>query len=388
MNAAARAQLAKVRRPVIKIGSAVLTGSNLAEGRTGQRLDRARFAALCDGVAALCLPGGKGPRLWPTVVSSGAVALGVERLGLPGRPKEMALKQAAAAVGQSRLMRLWDDHFEERGLMCAQVLLTHADIAHRGRYLNARRALAELRSRGVVPVINENDTVSVEEIKFGDNDSLAAMVVDLVEADLLVILTDVGGVYTTDPRTDPNAVRLPLIEKVTTSTEALAQQEGESSLGTGGMLSKLKAARHVSEAGVPCAVVPGVPGILQRLLAGDDVGTLILPQGERLGLRKRWMLDLKARGVLRIDDGARLAVLEGKKSLLPSGVREVTGTFCAGDPVDLVGLDGQRVARGLAVYGADEVRRIQGLRSAQIEGALGYRLLDCVVHRDDLVVTA
>jgi len=267
------------------------------------------------------------------------------------------------------------------------VLLTHADIANRGRYLNARRALAELISRSVIPVINENDTVSVEEIKFGDNDALAAMVVDLVEADLLVILTDTGGVYSAVPRTHPDAVRLPVIARITPAIEALAQ-EGGSGLGTGGMLSKLKAARRASEAGVPCAVVPGVPGILQKLLAGEDVGTLILPQGERRGLRKSWMLDLKARGEIRIDDGARDAVLERKKSLLPSGVREVTGSFAAGDPIDVLSLDGARIARGLAVYGADEVRRIQGLRSAEIEGALGYRLLDCVVHRDDLVVTA
>ncbi|MBS2020994.1 MAG: glutamate 5-kinase, partial [Deltaproteobacteria bacterium] len=224
--------LSKTRRPVIKIGSAVLAGAAPAAGKSGPRLDRARFGALCDDVAALCTSK-RGHKLSPTVVSSGAVALGVERLGLPGKPKEMALKQAAAAVGQSRLMRLWDDHFDERGVTCAQVLLTHADIAHRGRYLNARRALGELLERDVVPVINENDTVSVEEIKFGDNDALAAMVVDLVEADLLVIMTDAGGVYTADPRKHPDATRLSVIEKVTASVEALAQ-EGGSGMGTGG----------------------------------------------------------------------------------------------------------------------------------------------------------
>lgn len=387
MPQSARSQLSKIRRPVIKIGSAVLAGAAAGAGESGPRLDRARFAALCDDVAALRQPAGKGPPRAPTVVSSGAVALGVERLGLLGKPKEMALKQAAAAVGQSRLMRLWDDQFEARGLMCAQVLLTHADIAHRGRYLNARRALGELLGRGVIPVINENDTVSVEEIKFGDNDALAAMVVDLVEADLLVILTDAGGVYTADPRRDPQASRIPLIGKVTAAVEALAG-DGGSGLGSGGMLSKLKAARRASEAGVPCAVVPGEPGILARLLAGEDVGTLILAQGERRGLRKRWMLDLKARGELRVDDGARAAVLERKKSLLPSGVHEVLGEFAAGDPVELTSLAGERFARGLSVYSAEEVRRIRGKASAEIEGALGYRLLDCVVHRDDLVVTS
>ena len=315
------------------------------------------------------------------------MALGIERLQLPSRPREMALKQAAAAAGQSRLMRLYDDAFEARGLICAQVLLTHADIAHRGRYLNARRALGALVERGVVPVINENDTVSVEEIKFGDNDALAAMVVDLVEADLLVILTDAVGVCSADPRKHPDARRFSVIDRVTPAVEALAGDAG-SEVGTGGMVTKLRAARRATEAGVPCAIIPGEPRALQRLLDGEDVGTLILAQGERLRLRQRWMLDLKARGELRVDDGARTALLEGKKSLLPSGVREVRGSFAQGDPVEIVSLDGHPFARGLAVYAADEVRRIAGLRSGEIEARLGYRLLDCVVHRDDLVVTA
>ena len=381
MTQSPRARLEKTRRPVIKIGSAVLAGwGGQAASRT---LDRERFSALCDDVAAVA-DGGK--RL-PVLVSSGAVALGVERLKLAARPREMALKQAAAAAGQSRLMRLYDDALETRGLTCAQVLLTHADIAHRGRYLNARRALGALLERGIVPVINENDTVSVEEIKFGDNDALAAMVVDLVEADLLIILTDAPGVCSADPRKDPEAKRLSIIDRVTPAMEALAGDAG-SEVGTGGMITKLRAARRASEAGVPCAIVPGEPGSLQRLFEGEDVGTLVLAQGERLRLRQRWMLDLKARGELRVDDGARTAVLEGKKSLLPSGVREVRGSFAQGDPVEIVSLDGRPFARGLAVYAADEVRRIAGLRSAEIEARLGYRLLDCVVHRDDLVVTA
>jgi glutamate 5-kinase len=362
---------------VIKIGSTVLAGT---VGKAGPpSLDRQKFARLCDDLAAIA------EGRTPVVVSSGAVVLGVERLQLSQRPKEMALKQAAAAVGQSRLMRLYDDELEARGLRCAQVLLTHADIADRGRYLNARRALAELLARNVVPVINENDTVSVEEIKFGDNDALAGMVVDLVEADLLVILTDAGGLYGADPRKDPAAERIPYLETVTAAVEALAG--GESAVGTGGMVTKLRAARRASEAGVPCAIVPGEPGVLQRLLGGEDVGTVIAPQGERHGLRKRWMLDLKIRGELRVDDGARLALIDRKKSLLPSGVREVRGSFASGDPVEISSLDGTPFARGLAVYSADEVRRIVGRRSAEIEAALGYRLLDCVVHRDDLVVT-
>src|SRR3989441_10398628 len=276
MTQSPRAQLAQTRRPVIKIGSAVLAGRG---GQAGApTLDRERFSALCDDVAAIA---GGGARL-PILVSSGAVALGVERLHLPSRPREMALKQAAAAAGQSRLMRLYDDAFEARGLTCAQVLLTHADIAHRGRYLNARRALGALVERGVVPVINENDTVSVEEIKFGDNDALAAMVVDLVEADLLVILTDAAGLCEKDPRKDPSAQRISHLERITPEVEALAG-DPRSSVGSGGMITKLRAARRASEAGVPCAIVPGEPGILQKLLHGDDGGTVVSVQGERRG---------------------------------------------------------------------------------------------------------
>src|SRR4051812_27298966 len=234
-----RSSLSRCRRPVIKIGSAVLTGG--AGKELAPSLDRRKFASLCDDIAAVA------QGRTPVIVSSGAVALGVERLGFRQRPKEMALKQAAAAGGQSRLMRLYDDELETRGLRCAQVLLTHADIANRSRYLNARRALAELLGRNVVPVINENDTVSVEEIKFGDNDALAAMVVDLVEADLLVILTDAGGVYTSDPRRDPAARRIPEIERVTPEIEAVA--DSGSALGTGGMITKLRAARRASEGG-------------------------------------------------------------------------------------------------------------------------------------------
>ncbi|HYY52271.1 MAG TPA: glutamate 5-kinase, partial [Myxococcales bacterium] len=212
MTNSLRSTFARCRRPVIKIGSAVLAG---AGGKAGPpSLDRQKFTRLCDDLAAVA------QGRTPVVVSSGAVALGVERLELKQRPQEMALKQAAAAAGQSRLMRLYDDELERRGLRCAQVLLTHGDIADRGRYLNARRALAELLARNIVPVINENDTVSVEEIKFGDNDALAAMVVDLVEADLLVILTDAGGVYTKDPRVDPKAERISHLERITAAEEA------------------------------------------------------------------------------------------------------------------------------------------------------------------------
>src|SRR5438128_8422218 len=280
MTNSLRSSFARCRRPVIKIGSAVLAGT---AGKAGPpSLDRQKFARLCDDLAAVA------QGRTPVVVSSGAVAVGGARLERRQVAQGLALKQAAAAAGQSRLMRLYDDELERRGLRCAQVLLTHGDIADRGRYLNARRALAELLSRDVVPVINENDTVSVEEIKFGDNDALAAMVVDLVEADLLVILTDAGGVYTSDPRLDAKAERISHLERIGAAEEAMAGDPG-TGLGSGGMLTKLRAARRASEAGVPCAIVPGEPGILTKLLAGEDVGTVVSAQGERHRLRKRWM---------------------------------------------------------------------------------------------------
>ncbi len=208
----------------------------------------------------------------------------------------------------------------------------------------------------------------------------------MAAADLLVILTDAGGLYTADPHKEPQARRIPEIERITAEVEALAS--GGSAVGTGGMSSKLRAARRASESGVPSAILPGEPGMLRRLFEGDDVGTVVHAVDERRKLRKRWMLDLKARGEIRVDDGARAALIDRKKSLLPSGVREVRGTFLSGDPVEISSLDGHPFARGLAVYSADEVRLISGLRSAEIEGKLGYRLLDCVVHRDDLVVTS
>src|SRR2546427_1135570 len=233
MTTSLRSSLARCRRPVIKLGSTVLAGAARKAGPPS--LDRRKFALLCDDLAAAA----KGRT--PVVVSSGAVALGVERLQFKQRPQEMALKQAAAAAGQSRLMRLYDDELERRGLQCAQILLTHGDIADRGRYLNARRALAELLARNVVPVINENDTVSVEEIKFGDNDALAAMVVDLVEADLLVILTDAPGLCSADPRSDAGAGRISVVERVTPAIEALAAGSN-SDVGTGGVVNQIRPA--------------------------------------------------------------------------------------------------------------------------------------------------
>jgi glutamate 5-kinase len=363
-----------VRRVVVKIGTGVLTAP-------GGGFDRNRFEGLCAELAKAA------EERSVIVVSSGAIALGVERLGLKSRPKDIPGKQAAAAVGQSRLMRLYDDALGPRGRIVAQVLLTHADIQSRTRYLNARHAIGRLLERGALPIINENDTVSVEELKFGDNDTLAGMAVDLCEADLLVILTDIDGVFTADPRVDPNARLLEELDGI--DDAVLAGASGSrSGVGTGGMASKLRAAQRASESGVPTVIAPGKrDGVLTAVLRGDSVGTLVKARQGRGTGRKRWIArDLKAKGELRVDDGAVRALIDMNRSLLPSGLREVRGHFAQGDCVDICDLEGAAVARGLAGYASDELERLVGVKTAEIEQVLGYRFLDEAVHRDDLVL--
>jgi glutamate 5-kinase len=269
----------------------------------------------------------------------------------------------------------------------AQVLLTHADVQDRRRYLNARHALERLLDEKVIPIINENDTVSVDEIKFGDNDALAALVAGLVGADALVILSDVDGLYDADPRTNPHARQIPEVRAVTRAMLAAAGGSG-STVGTGGMSTKLTAAQRVTELGIRCVIAAGhSPAILTKIFAGELTGTLFEPTQSARHARTAWIAHaLKPKGRLVVDAGAKAAVLERKKSLLPSGVRAVEGNFSHGDPVDLVADDGVAFARGLAAYGATELRKLAGLKTSQIEAALGYRGLDEAVHRDDLAV--
>jgi glutamate 5-kinase len=367
-----REALAHAKRVVVKIGTNALTNA------TG-RFHRPHFERLAKELLAVA----KEREL--VIVSSGAIALGVERLGLPAKPKDIPGKQACAAVGQSRLMRAWEEALDPR--LVAQVLLTHSDVQDRRRYLNARHALERLIADGVVPVINENDTVSVDEIKFGDNDTLAGLVAGLVSADALVVLSDVDGLYDADPRTSPRAQLIPRVDGVTRAMLAAAGGSG-SSVGTGGMATKLRAAQRVTELGLRCVIAAGQrPGTLTRVFAGEEEGTLFEPQPGRRDARTAWIAHaLKAKGTLVVDQGARTAVVERKKSLLPSGVREVRGNFSHGDPVDLADEQGEIFARGLAAYPADELRKLVGKKSAQIEATLGYRGLDEAVHRDDLAV--
>jgi glutamate 5-kinase len=366
-----RAALAKARRVVVKIGTNALTHA------TG-RFHRAHFEQLAADIAACA------SQREVVVVSSGAIALGVERLGLAQKPKDVPGKQACAAVGQSRLMRAWEEALHPRAV--AQVLLTHADVQERRRYLNARHALERLLEQGVIPVINENDTVSADEIKFGDNDTLAGLVAGLVDADALIILSDVDGLYDADPRVSPEAKRIDFVPELTPALLALAGASG-SKVGTGGMATKVRAAARVTELGIRCVVTAGLhAGRLGEVLAGDDVGTLFEPRTQRHKARAAWIAHaLKPRGRLEVDDGARKAVTERNKSLLPSGVRGVEGRFDKGDPVDIAAA-GHVFARGLAAYDSDELKRIAGKKTAQIEGVLGYRGLDEAVHKDDLVV--
>jgi glutamate 5-kinase len=368
-----REALTRARRVVVKIGTNALTRSTGRVHRPHLERLGAQLKAIAEGRQLV-------------VVSSGAIALGVERLKLAERPTDIPGKQACAAVGQSRLMRAWEEVLEPR--VVAQVLLTHSDVQDRRRYLNARHALERLLHDGVVPIINENDTVSVDEIKFGDNDTLAGLVAGLVGADLLIILSDVAGLYDADPRTHPEARLVPEVRGVDAKLLAAAGGAG-SRAGTGGMATKLRAAIAVTELGLRCVIAAGhEPEVLDRVLAGEPLGTLFEPDAASpRHARTAWIAHaLKPRGTLLVDAGARDAVVVRKKSLLPSGIREVTGTFSQGDPVDLATSDGGVFARGLAAYGAEELRRLAGRKSAQIESLLGYRGLDEAVHRDDLAV--
>lgn len=370
----ARKTLQQARRVVVKIGTAVLTDA-------AGRFDRAHFARLTEALTAAA----RGREL--VVVTSGAIALGVERLGLAARPKDIPGKQAAAACGQSRLMQAYDQAFAERDLAVAQILLTHDDVASRKRYLNARRALATLLEHHVVPIINENDTVSVDELKFGDNDALAGVVAGLVEAELLLILSDVAGLYDQDPRGNPNAQLLQEVERVTPELERAAGGS-VSGVGTGGMLTKVRAAKRAGDVGCHVVIASGKDAQnISRVLAGEPVGSHFLPSASRLSGRKRWLAHAtKPKGALLVDAGAVEALSRKGRSLLPSGIREVRGAFGLGEPVDIAGPDGAPFARGISGYAADELKKIAGCKTAEIERILGYRYLDEAVHRDDLVL--
>jgi glutamate 5-kinase len=363
-------------RIVIKVGSAVLASSE-------QGLDEARIGRLAAEVSDLL---GQGREV--ILVSSGAIAAGLAKLSLAkkkGMP--LSLKQAAAAVGQSGLMWMYEKTFGAHGRKVAQVLLTREDLSNRTRFLNARNTLHTLLDYGVVPVVNENDTVSVDEIKFGDNDNLSGMVVHLVDADLLVILSDVDGLYTADPRLDPSAELVSIVEKITAEVDRAAG-DAHSPVGTGGMRSKIMAARKVGAYGAPLVIINGKkPGMLQALFDGREVGTLFLPRPEKQDSRKHWIAyTVRAAGRLVVDDGGREALVNKGRSLLPGGVLKVEGTFKVGECVTCMDRAGRAFARGLVKYSSEDLDRIKGLKTSQIFSVLGHKDYDEVIHRDDLVI--
>lgn len=373
--------LRQAHRIVVKVGSSLVTdeGRGLDEQAIGEWCRQ--MALLAHGEAGL-----DGPRE-VIMVSSGAIAEGMKRLGWAQRPSEINELQAAAAVGQMGLAQMYETKLREQGLRSAQVLLTHADLADRERYLNARSTLLTLLQHQVLPVINENDTVVNDEIKFGDNDTLGALVANLVEADLLVILTDQKGLFTADPRRNPAAEFVHEARAGDPALELMAGGAG-SSIGKGGMLTKIVAARRAAGSGASTVIAWGrEPDALLRLARGERIGTLLVAPTQKTQARKQWMADhLQLRGVLTVDDGAAAKLLTEGKSLLPVGMTEVGGVFARGDVVAIHNATGAEIARGLANYSSAEARLICRKSSSQIESLLGYTAEPEMVHRDNMVV--
>jgi glutamate 5-kinase len=364
------------KRIVVKVGSNVLTedqGLNLKAIRSISR----QICRLIDGGGEVIL------------VSSGAMASGVKKLGIDKRPDEIPKRQAVAAVGQAGLIMEYEKAFARDHKQVAQILLTGDDLNNRKRYLNARNAILMLLSWHVIPIVNENDTVMTQEIQFGDNDNLAAMITLLMDADILVNLTDIDGLYTKDPRTNPDAVLIPV---VSTLGKDIIKFAGDipGPLGTGGMLSKIKAAAKVTASGIPMVIANGGKrDILKKLFSAKEPGTFFVPKKKKLKSRKCWIaFTLKPKGVLIVDDGAAAAIMNRGKSLLPSGIVSVEGEFDVGAPVEFRKGDHETLGTGLVNYSSTDIRKIMGLKSNQIKKRLGYKLYDDVIHRDNLAITA
>lgn len=364
------------RKWVVKVGSALVTND-------GQGLDVGRIAGWVEELTALHRAG-----IQVTLVSSGAVAEGMQRMGWIARPRELYKLQAAAAVGQMGLVHTYEAEFQKYGLHTAQVLLTHDDLSDRQRYLNARTTLRTLLELGVVPVVNENDTVATDEFRFSDNDTLAALVANLVEAEQLVILTDQEGLFDSDPRSNPDAQLITEGDAGDAALERLCGV-GAGQYGRGGMLSKVQAAARAARSGAATVIASGrEAGVLERVRQGEQVGTLLRPAREPLGARKQWLASqMAAKGRLWLDEGAVRVLRESGSSLLPVGVTAVDGRFSRGEIVSCLSPDGREVARGLVNYDTNEARRIKGAPSAQIEELLGYVDEPELIHRDNLVLT-
>ncbi len=373
---ALHSMIAAAHRVVVKVGSSLVTDE-------GRGIDHAAVARWVGQITALHALGKE-----VILVSSGAIAEGMKRLGWTQRPREIPELQAAAAVGQMGLAQAYESAFSAHARPCAQILLTHADLAHRRRYLNARSTLLTLLAHGVVPVINENDTVVTDEIKVGDNDTLGALVTNLVEADALIILTDQHGLYSADPRRDAQAT---LIRDAAADDAALVGMAGGagSSIGKGGMLTKVLAARRAARSGAHTVIASGrEPDVLLRLAAGEAIGTQLRAGAAKLAARKQWMVDqLQLAGRVSVDAGAARRLRDGGASLLPVGVTEVGGEFERGDVIAVLDVDGVEIARGLSNYAAAEARLIRRTPTAQIEAILGFIEEPELIHRDNMVLT-
>jgi len=363
------------RRVVVKVGTSTIINEDFSVN--SERLD-----SLVDDL--MCLRR-KGKEV--ILVTSGAIGTGIGRIGMIRRPKDIPRQQAAAAVGQSLLMHAYEERFSSYGQPIAQMLLTAGDVADRKRYINASYALLTLLQYGVLPIINENDTVAVDEIKVGDNDTLAAHVTNLADADLLIILSDTDGFYTFDPRKDTSAGLIDVVPAVTDEIERAAGKKGTET-GTGGMETKINAAKIVTGSGETMVLANGsVEKVVSRILAGEEIGTIFLPQGERMSGRKRWIAySHPIKGTLQVDAGAYNALAKRGKSLLASGVIKTEGDFEFGDSVSCVNEEGREFARGIVNYNSEEMEQIKGRKTNEIEAILGYRYYDEVIHRDNMVI--
>lgn len=362
-----------IKRIVVKIGASVISEKS--------RLSPSSFKNLATQVSSLLRQ-----RYEVIIVSSGAICAGMEVLNLKARPSDLPLLQATAAVGQNILMRKWEDTLKKEGFNVAQVLLTREDLRDRNRYLNARNTLNTLLKHSIIPVVNENDTVSVDEIKFGDNDYLSSLVATLVDADLLIILSDVNGLYEGGSISKEPFRIIKEVKKITPYIESLACGT-DKEVCVGGMSSKIEAARIATHSGIPMVLANGKSGnVLTTILKEGNIGTLFLPR-EKLISRKRWIAyGSKPSGKIIVDEGAKTALVDKKKSLLSSGILDCTGQFKTGDIVSIALLNGHEFARGLANYSSEEINRIKGLKSSMIEQVLGYKYYDEIIHRDNLVI--
>jgi glutamate 5-kinase len=365
----------RVRRAVVKVGSGVLTQDDSLNTRVIRRLAREISALMDEGYQVI-------------LVSSGAIASGMKQMDMAVRPADIPHKQAVAAIGQPRLMLEYEKSFAHCQKKAAQILLTRDDLCNRRRYLNARNTINVLLDWSIVPIINENDTVVVEELKFGDNDNLAAMITHLMDAQILINLTDIGGFYEKDPGRHKDAFLIPLVSRIDRAMEKAAL-DIPGAFGMGGMASKVQTAKKVTTSGIPMVIASGLKAnVLKRLFEGKDVGTLFLARREKMGSRKCWIgFTLKTKGIIKVDMGAAKAMFKQGRSLLPIGILDVDGDFGIGDAVSCMDPDGIHFAKGLVNYTASDIRQLMGLKTDQIEKRLGYKHYDEVIHRDNLVIT-